>query len=325
MRIGELLESLDGPVALREARDQLARLEGAEVGPVRYLNTVAQARALRAPWMPVWFVPLGNVSPDRVFGLDLRPELLAAGRLSVAEVFGPGDLLGTADGLDTHLRWHLARAERRERMDNPAFQRSPELVAAHQAAWRAFARDLFSSDALDGVDDVLTWLWDQGDRAPYTASLLSGSDHKANLSRLQASELANPGCMVLGLVGAGPASALRDLEEAARQLGFAARSMRYTVHNFRIDAAHGSAAGLAKHFPAHIPTDALARFLCADAAALRARLTGDVAPDEAARLVTDLGYEDDTMALAAPLLRPRYAAAGWTVAAALCDVWGSGV
>ena len=185
MYVWQLLESLEGPPILGEMARILAPLKGAEIGPVRFLQTIEQSTSLRPGWAPVWFIPLGSTSPDRVFGLDLRPDLLAENRVSVAEIHGDRLLIGVADNVANYLLWHLARAERRERFDNPCYTRSAELEEAHYRVERAFEIPLFSPQALDGVEDVLPWLWTKGFRSPYLVCLLSTSDREANLTRIR--------------------------------------------------------------------------------------------------------------------------------------------
>lgn len=318
MYVWQLLESLDEPPVLREMAGALAPLRGAEIGPVRFLQTVEQSVSLRPAWAPVWFVPLGDTSPDRVFGLDLSPDLLADNRVSVAEIHGDRLLIGVADNIANYLLWHLARVERRERLDKPGYARSAELEAAHCRVERVFEHPLLSPQSLDGVDDVLSWLWSKGFRSPYLVCLLSTSDREANLSRIQMAQEVNRGCMTLALQGLAQSLALRNMNEATIQVSKAVDCMRYTMYNVPLAPSIPIARALARQYPGQIDATSLARFETIDDAFLRAKLATRPPGDEAARYLTDLGFLCSAPPTRATGLREGYANAGWAVAARLC-------
>lgn len=320
MRLNLFLMELSQAPAFFGQLDVLAAMAGQAAGAARYFTTLEQAISALEPEDPLWFVPVGLVEPGRVVGIDARVEALAAGRVQMLERFGTGELVFTAASPAEHLRLHLAQAALRLRLggDRAAF------AAQRALAEGVVGASLWSPGALDGAEDVFSWLWSQGDRAPYTASMLPEEDPAKVLEILDLSMESWPANAFLGYVAAANALKLDDLDRHAEYTARAARSPLWTrfqvsLRDIDIDVRY------TREDRPDLLSEAEAALLCAPgrepwlAATRAAMAAGDWLA--AARLAVDcaqLSGLDD--ALIHEVLRPIFTELGWRSALRLCEL-----
>lgn len=316
MRLNQILFPLSQDPAFYAQLDVIAAMGGRAAGAARYFSTAEQSLAALDPADPVWFVPVGMVVPDRVVGIDARPEHLGAGAMPMLERFGRGQLIATALSPADHLRLHMAQAARRLELggDRALFAEERTMVEG------ILGRPLWSPGALKGRTEVFSWLWSEGDRAPYTASMIRDEDDdEANREPLREALERSPSCAFLAYIAGANALALGDFDAHAEYVARAFRCPLWT--RFQVRAADIAIdLELAQSTRPDLVDPRMAKLLTTltpepwEAAARAAKGL------DAARLAVDAahlsGFDDR---LADSLLRPIFTALGWGPALRLLD------
>lgn len=310
-----LLELSQSPDFFRHL-DVLAAMAGQAAGAARYFSTTEQSFAALDPADPIWFVPVGIVVPGAVVGIDARPELLATGQLQMLERSGRGELVATAFSPAEHLRLYMAQSAMRLRLggDRALFAEQRKVVEA------VVGSPLWPPGSIDSAESLYDWLWSQGDRSPYTASMQTEEDPTATLRILDEAIERAPTSAFLGYEAAANALKLEDFDRHALYTARAVRSPLWTRYNvsFRdidIDVRYSreDRPDLISEAEVELLTQPEPERWEAAARAEPDRLA-------AARLAVDATYLsglDDR--LVDQLLRPLFTELGWRSALRLCD------
>jgi hypothetical protein len=299
--------------------DALERLAGRRIGgAVGFLPDLEAALGAIEPWMPIHFLPIGDVA-GYVLGAWLRPKGVEAGRFVTARA-SEGEIVGT--GTLEHLVYvKLLRLEASYPDPSSEFFKGP-LEVALSAFGSAFYRPGSHGKLDDGVVERLDAA-EKGGCAEAWGLLASPSVDQTRVSLRQAIRT-DPDCLCFHAMAAREAAAKKNHAEASQEGAAALACYFESAWDENLDDFLDLVRQLAKKQPDAFQSDESRLALAMGDPSRHAALTreigerGNLAAVE--KTVCDTGWLAGDCSRSLDVLHALYRRMGWSWGVALCDL-----
>ena len=226
---------------------RLSQLAGHRIGDTTFDRTVAESRQRLEPWMPLFFVPIGEAGGFHM-GVHLRPSDVRSRRLAILQVQSPGAIMEISGSLEHLVYWSLAYQEGAGRgRVRPNF---PEYLSRAQ---QVFGEDFYQPGRHGRFSDdeaqQVTASVHGGSADYYFGSQVFESDPGAKLEALKQGMKAEPECMAFYLRAARLHVERGERLQAASMLARALDCYHHTSYEDSLEKDYALAGQLLKEFP----------------------------------------------------------------------------